>query len=40
MTLTFRNKDKKLKSVVYINCLNVKVTANREPVRLVLVYEV
>ncbi len=38
MTLTFRNNDKKSKAVVYVSHLNVKVTANKKSVRLVLVY--
>src|SRR5690606_785158 len=38
MILTFRNKGKESKVVVYASHLNVKVTANKEPVWLVLVY--
>ncbi len=38
MTLTFRNKGKESKVVTYVSHLNVKVTANKEPVWLVLVY--
>lgn len=38
MTLTFRNQGKKSKANVYVSHLNVKVTANKEPVWLVLVY--
>lgn len=38
MNLTFRNKGKESKVVVYTSHLNVKVTANKEPVWLVLVY--
>ena len=38
MNLTFRNKGKESKVVTYVSHLNVKVTANKEPVWLVLVY--
>ncbi|HHW71590.1 MAG TPA: hypothetical protein GX392_09710 [Clostridiales bacterium] len=38
MTLAFRNNGKESKAVVYVSHLNVKVTANKEPVQLVWVY--
>lgn len=38
MNILFRNGGKKLEKTVYISHLNVKITANRKPIRLVLVY--
>lgn len=38
MKLSFRNGGKKLENTVYISHLNVKITASRKPIRLVLVY--
>lgn len=38
MSLTFRNRGKKTKTDVYISHINVKITASRAPIRLVLIY--
>lgn len=37
-TLTFKEDGKVKKETVYVSHLNVKITANKQPVRIVLVY--